>query len=82
MSAPPIASLGPFQLRSLLGRGGMGEVWLGEHQSQHVPVAVKVMTAERARAKRYRAAFGREVRAVARDGREPERGLQVARAPS
>ncbi|MBW2526038.1 MAG: protein kinase [Deltaproteobacteria bacterium] len=66
MPEPIIASLGPFQLRSLLGRGGMGEVWRAEHGTQNVPVAVKVMTAERARAKRYRAAFGREVRAVAR----------------
>ncbi len=57
--------LGAFQLTRLLGVGGMGEVWEGFHRTQGVPVAVKVITAARARDPRYREAFRNEVRAVA-----------------
>ncbi len=57
--------LGPFVLESPLGRGAMGEVWRGRHEAQQVPVAVKILHARFARELRYRAAFRREVRAVA-----------------
>ena len=57
--------LGAFQLTRLIGVGGMGEVWEGYHATQGVPVAVKVITATRARDARYREAFRNEVRAVA-----------------
>ena len=43
----------------------MAEVWSGAHAAQQVPVAVKVMTGERARNEQYRAAFRDEVQAVA-----------------
>ncbi len=36
--------LGPFQISELLGQGGMGSVWRGEHTKQGVPVAIKVLT--------------------------------------
>jgi serine/threonine protein kinase/tetratricopeptide (TPR) repeat protein len=36
--------LGPFELRHLLGKGGMGEVWYGIHQERQLPVAIKVLT--------------------------------------
>jgi serine/threonine protein kinase/tetratricopeptide (TPR) repeat protein len=61
---PPVV-LGPFALQARIGHGGMGEVWSGVHLAQGVPVAVKVMTAERARDPRYRTFFRREVQAVA-----------------
>lgn len=61
---PPIP-LGPFELNSLLGQGGMGEVWRGSHVGQQVPVAIKVVTAQRARDPLFQAAFRAEVRAVA-----------------
>lgn len=66
VSAPqrPIP-LGPFTLEARIGVGGMGEVWRGVHRQQRVPVAVKVITAARARQDRYREAFREEVRAVA-----------------
>lgn len=57
--------LGPFHLERRIGRGGMAEVWSGVHAAQQVPVAVKVMTGERARNLQYRASFRNEVQAVA-----------------
>ena len=57
--------LGPFRLDRQIGRGGMAEVWTGVHAIQQVPVAVKVMTGERAREERYRASFRNEVQSVA-----------------
>ncbi len=65
MTAKPV-QLGPFRLLSLIGRGGMAEVWRAEHATRKVPVAVKVVTASHAREPRYRAAFRNEVQAVAR----------------
>lgn len=64
MSEPSIP-LGPFLLARRIGRGGMAEVWRGVHAWQGVPVAVKVMTGERARQETYRIAFRNEVQAVA-----------------
>ncbi|HEX4964943.1 MAG TPA: protein kinase [Thermoanaerobaculia bacterium] len=64
MSGPAIP-LGPFHLDRCIGRGGMAEVWSGIHTAQQVPVAVKVMTADRARETSFRASFRNEVQAVA-----------------
>jgi serine/threonine protein kinase/tetratricopeptide (TPR) repeat protein len=61
----PSIPLGPFRLDRCIGRGGMAEVWSGVHAAQGVPVAVKVMTGERAREAAFRAAFRNEVQAVA-----------------
>ncbi len=58
--------LGPFELDSLLARGGMGEVWRGRHRGQGVPVAVKVVTSDFAREARFYESFRHEVQAVAR----------------
>jgi len=57
--------LGPFELTKRIGVGGMGEVWQGFHRQQKVPVAVKVITAARARQNKYRKAFREEVRSCA-----------------
>lgn len=65
MTAKPVR-LGPLQLDRPIGVGGAGEVWQGVHVASSVPVAVKVITAARARDDRYREAFANEVRAVAR----------------
>ena len=76
----PVLQVTPFQLDALIGRGGMGRVWrakflgpCGEAASNVsgvatslTDVAVKVMTAERARNPMYIDAFRREVRAIAR----------------
>lgn len=40
-------TIGPYQLRRLLGNGGMGEVYLAEHKSLKRPCAVKLIRADR-----------------------------------
>lgn len=57
--------LGPFLLTRMIGLGGAGEVWEGTQVAQGVKVAVKVITAARARDPRFREAFAHEVRAIA-----------------
>ena len=58
--------LGPFELATPIGQGGMGEVWLAHHVRQREPVAIKVMTRFDARKDAYRRAFRYEVEAAAR----------------
>ena len=57
--------LGPFVVRDLLGRGGMGEVWRADHEAHGLEVAIKVLATERARRRASVAAFRSEVRSVA-----------------
>ncbi len=57
--------LGPFELDARVGAGGMGEVWRAVHRPSGAPVAVKLVTAQRARNELYLSAFRREVHAVA-----------------
>src|SRR5262249_37911527 len=63
--AVPAIRLGPFALDVPIGRGGMGQVWRAVHVEQDAPVAVKVITAERALRANYLSAFKNEVRAAA-----------------
>ncbi len=58
--------LGPFELLHRIGRGGMSDVWLGVHPTDDVRVAIKVLTAERARQPHNVRMFRTEIRAVAR----------------
>lgn len=62
MQTPP---LGPFLLERPVGRGGMGVVWRARHLETGLKVAIKVLTAERARDPRFGRAFRHEVRAMA-----------------
>ena len=64
--AAPAVELGPFRLEAPIGHGGMGVVWSATHRSQGLPVAVKVLSGDRARQPSAVAAFRREVLAVAR----------------
>jgi eukaryotic-like serine/threonine-protein kinase len=58
--------LGPYQLKRLLGAGGMGEVYLAEHRLLKRPCAVKLIRPERAGDPGLLRRFQREVRATSR----------------
>lgn len=57
--------LGPYQVGEVVGRGGMGEVYLGEHTSLKRQVAIKVLPRELAEKDEARTRFEREARIVA-----------------
>jgi tetratricopeptide (TPR) repeat protein len=52
-----------FEAPTLLGRGGMGEVYRSAHRALGIPVAIKILTGGAAHRKR---AFERELRTIAR----------------
>jgi serine/threonine-protein kinase len=58
--------LGQYQLKRKLGAGGMGEVYLAEHQLLRRRCAVKLIRPERAGDRTLLLRFEREVRAMAR----------------
>ena len=58
--------LGQYRLKKRLGSGGMGEVYLAEHQMMKRPCAVKLIRPEKAGDARMLARFEREVRATAK----------------
>jgi serine/threonine-protein kinase len=58
--------LGQYRLTQLIGSGGMGEVYLAEHQMMKRPVAIKVIRPHRANDPSALARFEREVRATSR----------------
>ena len=59
------ATLGPFEIYDVLGRGGMGVVFSGAHVHTSVPVAIKVITRRGASHPHFRRSMHNEVRAVA-----------------
>jgi serine/threonine-protein kinase len=58
--------LGQYRLKKLIGSGGMGEVYLAEHQMMKRPCVVKLIRPEKAGDPRMIARFEREVRATAK----------------
>ncbi|MCC7083626.1 MAG: protein kinase [Pirellulales bacterium] len=58
--------LGQYRLKHLLGAGGMGEVYLAEHQLMKRPVAIKLIRPGKAADPHALARFEREVRATAK----------------
>jgi serine/threonine-protein kinase len=58
-------SLGPYHLRQQIGSGGMGEVYLAEHQLLKRPCALKLIRPSSAADPRALARFEREVRTTA-----------------
>ena len=58
--------LGQYRLKHSLGAGGMGEVYLAEHQLMKRPVAIKVIRPEKAGDPQVIARFEREVRSTAK----------------
>ncbi|CAM4226250.1 Serine/threonine-protein kinase PknH [Mycobacterium basiliense] len=57
---------GPYHLKRLLGRGGMGEVYEAEHTTKEWTVAVKLMTAEFSKDPVFRERMKREARTAGR----------------
>ncbi len=58
--------LGQYRLKQKIGSGGMGEVYLAEHQMMKRPCVVKLIRPEKAGDPRMLARFEREVRATAK----------------
>jgi len=58
--------LGQYRLRQRIGSGGMGEVYLAEHQMMKRPCAIKIIRPEKAGNPQVIARFEREVRATAK----------------
>jgi eukaryotic-like serine/threonine-protein kinase len=61
----PGTLIGSVRLKRLLGQGGMGSVWIGDHASLETEVAVKFMSAEIATKPEAVARFKREATAAA-----------------
>ena len=57
--------LGRYQLLRRIGKGGMGEVWLGEDPRLHRQVAVKTLPVHNQGDREYLQRFEREARAAA-----------------
>jgi eukaryotic-like serine/threonine-protein kinase len=66
LSAPQGLVAGKYKLTRLLGRGGMGAVWEGTHNSLGTHVAVKFIDAEYAESPEARSRFENEARAAAK----------------
>ena len=56
---------GKYRLERLLGRGGMGSVWLARHQQLDCAVAVKLLENRRPDCPEVRARFEREAQLLA-----------------
>ncbi len=56
--------LGPYEIISRIGAGGMGEVWRGRDTRLDRPVAIKVLPASLAGNEQFRARFEREAFAI------------------
>ena len=62
---PPIESLGPYRLLRPLGRGGMGAVYLAEHERLRKKCAIKLLPRDRGFDTDWRERFDREMQAIA-----------------
>jgi eukaryotic-like serine/threonine-protein kinase len=64
MALQPGAKLGPYEVLSLIGAGGMGEVYRARDTRLDRSVAVKVLAPELATEADFRARFAREAKAI------------------
>jgi eukaryotic-like serine/threonine-protein kinase len=64
MSLPPSTRLGPYEIISAIGAGGMGEVYRARDTRLERTVAIKVLSEHRSRSPEIRERFEREARAI------------------
>ena len=64
MDLPPGTRLGAYEIVSLLGRGGMGEVYKARDTRLHRSVAIKILARTAAEDPHFRERFDREARAI------------------
>jgi Tol biopolymer transport system component len=60
----PGARLGPYEVVSAIGAGGMGEVWRARDTRLEREVAIKILPSELAHSAQLRARFDREAKAI------------------
>src|SRR5438105_2490096 len=58
--------LGPYEIVSRIGAGGMGEVWRGRDTRLERAVAIKILPAEFAQDAKFKIRFEREAKAISR----------------
>ena len=66
MSLAPAPKLGRYEIRSKIGEGGMGEVYLAEDTRLHRKLALKILPVELAANKDRMRRFEQETRRLAR----------------
>lgn len=64
-TAPPFELLGPYRLVELIGSGGMGAVYLGEHQRLRRQCAIKLLPPEKVTQTGWLERFDREMTTIA-----------------
>ena len=64
MPLTTLSRLGPYEILSLLGTGGMGEVYKARDTRLDRTVAIKVLPAQLASDPQFRDRFDREARAI------------------
>ena len=64
-AAHSVRTVGPYRLKKQIGEGGMGEVYLAEHELLRRPCAVKIIRAENGADEGALARFEREVQTTA-----------------
>jgi serine/threonine protein kinase len=71
--------LGPYEVLSLIGAGGMGEVYQARDTRLDRKVAIKVLAPELASDAEFRARFEREAKALRPLRHRPKAGHRVPR---
>lgn len=61
--------LGPYEIVSRIGAGGMGEVWRGRDTRLDRSVAIKILPTEFASNAQFRSRFEREAKTISHKGR-------------